>query len=101
MRGTFHLSRAGMSWRRDRRDEAIRSEEAKCHRSCGATQVPEFFEVNSQPSDLSERIRWMDRVGIDYAVVNSGGFPATYPLIADLGERQAFNDDGSMSDPTR
>ncbi len=56
----------------------------------GETHLQERFEVNRTRSDAGARIAWMDRIGIDYALVNSGGFPAAYPLIEDMGERKAF-----------
>lgn len=56
----------------------------------GETHVQERFEVNRTPSDAGARVAWMDRIGIDYALVNSGGFPAAYPLIEDRNERHAY-----------
>jgi predicted TIM-barrel fold metal-dependent hydrolase len=59
-------------------------------RAGDVTHVPAIFEVNRATSSLAERLTWMDRIGIDYGIVNSGGFPAAFPLIESLEDRQAY-----------
>jgi predicted TIM-barrel fold metal-dependent hydrolase len=55
------------------------------------TRVPDRFEVVRSVSKTVERIPWMDKIGIEFALVNSGGFPAAFPVIQDLATRQAYN----------
>jgi len=52
-------------------------------------KVPKHWE-RLRESTASDRIRWMDEVGIDFALVNPGGYGSAYPLIADERKRQAF-----------
>jgi len=63
----------------------------------GETHVQPRFEGNRLPSSATDRLAWMDRIGIGYALVNSGAFPAAFPLIQDLPARrryiQACNDE--------
>lgn len=63
----------------------------------GETHVQPRFEGNRLPSSATERRQWMDRIGIGYALVNSGAFPAAFPLIRDAAVRrryiQACNDE--------
>jgi predicted TIM-barrel fold metal-dependent hydrolase len=56
----------------------------------GETHVPPRFEGNRLPSLASDRLEWMDRIGIGYALVNSGSFPAAFPLIADDKARRGY-----------
>ena len=56
----------------------------------GETHVPPRFEGNRLPSSAGDRLEWMDRIGIGYALVNSGAFPAAFPLIADDKARRGY-----------
>jgi predicted TIM-barrel fold metal-dependent hydrolase len=53
-------------------------------------KVPEHWERLKVRLDPDERVAWMRRVGIDYALVNPGGYAALYPLLTELAARQAF-----------
>jgi predicted TIM-barrel fold metal-dependent hydrolase len=53
-------------------------------------KVPKHWEKLRQNSRASERIEWMDRVGIAFALVNPGGYGSAFPLISDAGKRPSF-----------
>jgi predicted TIM-barrel fold metal-dependent hydrolase len=52
--------------------------------------VPELFEEQRSVSKAADRVLWMDRIGIDYSIVNAPGFPAAFPLIADPVKRRGY-----------
>ena len=53
-------------------------------------KVPPHWERLKMHVDPGERVRWMKRVGIDYALVNPGGYASLYPLLDDLKVRHNF-----------
>jgi predicted TIM-barrel fold metal-dependent hydrolase len=54
------------------------------------TPLPAFWDPTVAPTDLKARIAWMDKIGIAYSIVNGPGYPAAYPLIQDLKQRQDY-----------
>jgi predicted TIM-barrel fold metal-dependent hydrolase len=61
------------------------------HRVDGTTtNIPAELEASCVASDIDQRLAWMDRIGIDYSIVNSGGFAAAFPLIEDMKDRQRY-----------
>jgi len=54
------------------------------------TNIPIHWERGRDYAKADERVEWMDKVGIDYAIVNSGGFPAAFPLLEDVKDRQRY-----------
>lgn len=52
--------------------------------------VPAHWERVIASETPANRIAWMDKVGIDFALVNPGGYGSTIPLIADAGRRTQF-----------
>ena len=54
------------------------------------TRVPDFFEGVRKASTPAERLAWMDKIGIEYSIVNGGGFPALFPVIEDLDIRRQY-----------
>jgi predicted TIM-barrel fold metal-dependent hydrolase len=53
-------------------------------------KLPDHWDRPNIEAEAAERIAWMDKVGIDFAIVNSGGFPAAYPLIDDQKKRHEY-----------
>lgn len=54
------------------------------------TRIPLHWERGREYACADKRVAWMDKIGIDYAIVNSGGFPAAYPLLEDVRDRQRY-----------
>lgn len=52
--------------------------------------VPDHWDGLRTTVDVAERVRWMDRIGIDYGLVNPGGYAALFPLLEDLKVRQSY-----------
>jgi predicted TIM-barrel fold metal-dependent hydrolase len=52
--------------------------------------MPAHWQRNIKESRASERLAWMDKVGIDFALVNPSGYGSTYPLIQDTAKRKGF-----------
>jgi predicted TIM-barrel fold metal-dependent hydrolase len=53
-------------------------------------KVPKHWERLRETARASDRIVWMDQVGIDFALVNPGGYGSAYPLIQDEAKRKAY-----------
>jgi predicted TIM-barrel fold metal-dependent hydrolase len=53
-------------------------------------KIPPHWEKLKVKLDAGDRVAWMDRVGIDYALVNPGGYAALYPLFDDLAVRRGY-----------
>lgn len=53
-------------------------------------KIPKHWERLQETGKPADRIAWMDRVGIDFSLINPGGYGSTYPLIADARKRASF-----------
>ena len=53
-------------------------------------EVPEHWRRLQHTGKVSDRIEWMDRIGIEFALVNPGGYGSTFPLIRDANRRAQF-----------
>jgi predicted TIM-barrel fold metal-dependent hydrolase len=53
-------------------------------------KVPPHWEKLKTRVDGGERVQWMDQIGIDFCLVNPGGYAALYPLLDDVKVRKDF-----------
>ncbi|MCB2047713.1 MAG: amidohydrolase family protein [Novosphingobium sp.] len=53
-------------------------------------EIPEHWRRLQHTGKPADRIEWMDRVGIDFALVNPGGYGSTFPLIENRKTRADF-----------
>ena len=53
-------------------------------------EIPEHWRKLQQTGKPADRIEWMDRIGIEFALVNPGGYGSTFPLIRDEKKRAQF-----------
>ncbi len=52
--------------------------------------IPDHWDRQRVALDPRDRVEWMERIGIDYCLVNPGGYAALYPLLDELKDRQAY-----------
>jgi predicted TIM-barrel fold metal-dependent hydrolase len=53
-------------------------------------EIPEHWRRLQHTGKAADRIEWMDRIGIEFALVNPGGYGSTFPLIKDASRRAQF-----------
>lgn len=52
--------------------------------------IPDHWKRLQQTGKPADRVEWMDRIGIEFSLVNPGGYGSTYPLIRDGKKRAGF-----------
>lgn len=55
-----------------------------------AKAVHEHWDHLKRDANADDRISWMDRIGIDFALVNPGGYGSLFPLLDDAKVRRDY-----------
>ena len=53
-------------------------------------KIPDHWERLQVTEKVADRIAWMDRIGIDFTLVNPGGYGSTFHMIPDGKQRWRF-----------